>query len=94
LLLIVLLKGIVVSDDIDDVEAVNLKGNAVCGEENAAQLLLILLPAEGEDIDGIEAVKGNAVCGEENATELLLILLLECMAIAGDTDGWLDGVAV
>ena len=61
LLLIVLLEGIEVSEDI--VEAV--KGNA-------AQLLLILLLAVGEDIDDIEAVK-DAICGEENAAQLLPI---------------------
>ena len=85
MLLIVLLEGIAVSEDIDDVEAV--KGNA-------AQLLLLLLLTVVEDIDGIEAVKGDAVCGEENAAELLLILLLEYMAVGGDIDGWLDGVEV
>ena len=59
MLLIVLLEGIAVSEDIDDVEAV--KGNA-------AQLLLTLLLAVGEDI---EAIKRDAVCGEENAAQLL-----------------------
>jgi hypothetical protein len=59
-----------VGEDNDVVEAV--KGNAVCGEENAAELLLILLVegiAVSEDIDDVEAVKGNAA-------QLLLILLL------------------
>jgi hypothetical protein len=64
LLLIVLLEGIEVSEDIGDVEAV--KGNA-------AKLLLTLLLAVGEDIDDIEAVKNDAVCGEENAAQLLPI---------------------
>ena len=61
---------ILVGDDIADVEAV--KGNAVSGEENAAELLLIVLLegiAVGGDIDDVEAVKGNAA-------QLLLILLL------------------
>ena len=56
-----------VCEDINGVEAV--KGNVVCDEENAAELLLIVL-LEGievsEDIDDVEAVKGN----------VLLILLL------------------
>ena len=63
-----------VGEDIDDIEAV--KGNAVCDEENAAELLLIVLLegiAVSEDIDGIEAVKKDAVCGEENAAQLLPI---------------------
>ena len=63
-----------VGEDIDNVESVN--GNAVCDEENAAELLLIVL-LEGievsEDIDDVEAVKGN----------VLLILLL---AVGEDID--------
>jgi hypothetical protein len=66
-----------VAEDID-IEAV--KGIAVCGEENAAELLLIVLPegiAVDEDIDDVEAVK-------ENAAQLLLMLLL---AVGEDIDG-------
>ena len=47
-----------VGEDIDDIEAV--KGNAVCDEENAAELLLIVLLegiAVSEDIDDVEVVK-------------------------------------
>ena len=64
LLLIALLEGIEVSEDIDDVEA---------ARGNAAQLLLILLLVVGENIDDIEVVKKDAACGEENAAQLLLI---------------------
>ena len=66
-----------VGEGIDDVETV--KGNAVCCEENAAELLLIVLLegiAVNEDIDDVEAVKGNAA-------QLLLILLL---AVGEDID--------
>jgi hypothetical protein len=67
-----------VGGDIDDVEAV--EGNAVCAEENAAELLLIVLLegiAVSEDIDDVKVVKGTAA-------QLLLILLL---AVGEDIDG-------
>ena len=56
----------VVGEDINSVEAV--MGNAVCDEENTAELLLIVLPEDIADIDDVEAVKGNAA-------QLLLISL-------------------
>ena len=59
-----------VGEDIADVEPV--KGNAVCGEENPAELLLIVLLvsiAVSENTDDVEAVRGNVA-------QLLLILLL------------------
>jgi hypothetical protein len=58
-----------VGEDRNDVEAV--KGNAVCDEENATELLLIVLLegiAVSEDIDDVESVKGNPA-------QLLLTLL-------------------
>ena len=56
-----------VCEDIDGVEGI--KGNAVCDEENVAELLLIVLLEDIADIDDVDATKGNAA-------QLLLILPL------------------